>query len=87
MMNYLLGVPTLLVSHSNLVNAGLEDSPLLQTELDYIKEKTSKYVPTPEELASCSQMFQQFSSPPSSNSIVKKVEGNLECLPLFKICQ
>ena len=72
LMNYLLGVPILYVNLPNLVNAGLSNSHLLQIELDYIKENTSNYVPTPEELASCSPMLQEFSIYPCSNITIKR---------------
>ena len=59
--------------HPDLVKTGLFNNHFLQIELNHIKTKTSNYVPTPKELASYSQMLQQFSIHPCSNFTLKNV--------------
>ena len=84
MMNYIFG-PEL--QYQDMIKNALSASPILQAQLDYIKKKTSNSIPTPEELAYCSPMFQQFSRPPHSKILIKTMEGNLASVPLSNIFQ
>ena len=89
MMDYLFG-PVVQEDHkffSKFVRKSLSASPMLQTQLNDIKQRTSNYLPTPEELASCSLMFQKYSSAPYQNIITKTMVGNLASVPLLDIFQ